>query len=54
MFTSKGFNMFVAVFFLLTGLLNLVGAMIELSAYQLFIGVVFTALGVYWYKHNVK
>ncbi|MBQ5782896.1 MAG: hypothetical protein IIV99_05895 [Oscillospiraceae bacterium] len=54
MFTSKGFNMFVAVFFLLTGLLNLVGAIIELSVYQLFVGVVCTTLGVYWYKHNVK
>lgn len=54
MFTSKGFNIFVALFSLLTGVLNLVGAMIELEPYQLFVGVVFTTLGVYWYKHNVK
>lgn len=54
MFTSKGFNIFVAFFFVLTGVLNLVGSIIELSLYQLAIGVVFTVIGIHWYKNNVR
>lgn len=54
MFASKGFNIFVALFFLLTGVLNLVGSLNELSLYQLAIGIVFSAIGVFWFKHNVK
>lgn len=54
MFTSKGFNIFVALFFVLTGVINLVGSVIELSLYQLAIGVVFTIIGISWYKNNVK
>ena len=54
MFTSKGYNIFVALFFALTGVINLIGAIIDLSVYQLAIGVVFTTIGVFWYKNNVK
>ena len=54
MFTSKGFNKFVAFFFALTGVINLVGAIVELSVYQLAIGVIFTAIGLYWYRNNVR
>lgn len=54
MFTSKGFNLFVAIFFALTGVINLVGAIIELSVYQLAVGVIFTTIGLHWYRNNVK
>lgn len=54
MFTSKGFNMFVAFFFALTGVINLVGALVELSVYQLAIGIIFTTIGLYWYRNNVR
>ena len=54
MFASKGFNIFVALFFMLTGVLNLLGAVTELSVYQLAVGVIFTTIGVFWFKHNVR
>ena len=54
MFTSKGYNIFVAIFFILTGVTNLVGSVIELSVYQLAIGVIFTAVGVFWYRNKTK
>ena len=54
MFTSKGYNIFVAIFFILTGVTNLIGSFIELSVYQLAIGVIFTAVGVFWYKNKTK
>lgn len=53
MFSSKGFNYFVAFFFVLTGVINLIGAIIELSVYQLAIGVIFTVIGIHWYKNNI-
>ena len=54
MFTSKGYNIFVAIFFILTGVTNLVGSVIELSVYQLAIGIIFTTIGIFWYRNKKK
>lgn len=46
---SKGFHIFVAAMFFVTGVLNLGGGIINKEIWQIIMGVPFTIVGVKYY-----